>query len=63
VRITEEDIRKFREIWREEFAEEIAAEEAREHITRLDTLYLLLARQPAQGEESVASRSEDIPHQ
>ncbi len=55
--ITDEDIRKFREIWREEFAEEIAAEEAREHITRLDALYLLLARQPA------ASRSEDTPHQ
>ena len=63
MRITEEDIRKFREIWREEFAEEIAAEEAREHITRLDTLYLLLARQAVQGEESAASRSEDIPHQ
>jgi RNA binding exosome subunit len=63
VRITDDDIRKFREIWREEFAEEIAAEEAREHITRLDTLYLLLARQPAQGTEPAASRSEDIPHQ
>ena len=62
MRITEEDIRKFREIWREEFAEEIAAEEAREHITRLDTLYLLLARQPAQGEESAALRSEDMRH-
>jgi RNA binding exosome subunit len=63
VRITDEDIRKFREIWREEFAEEIAAEEAREHIARLDTLYLLLARQPARGEDLAASRSEDIPHQ
>lgn len=63
MRITEEDIRKFREIWREEFVEEISAEEAREHIARLDTLYLLLARQPAQGKESKASRSEDIPHQ
>jgi hypothetical protein len=63
VRITDDDIRKFREIWREEFSEEIAAEEAREHIARLDTLYLLLARPPAQGEETAASKSEDTPHQ
>lgn len=63
MRITDDDIRKFREIWWEEFAEEIAAEEAREHITRLDTLYLLLARQPARGEELATSRSEDIQHQ
>lgn len=63
MRITDDDIRKFREIWREEFAEEIAAEEAHEHITRLDTLYLLLARPPAQGEEVAASKSEDTPHE
>ena len=63
MRITDEDIRKFREIWREEFAEEIAADEAREHIARLDTLYLLLARPSVRGEEPAASRSEDTPHQ
>lgn len=62
MRITDDDIRKFREIWREEFAEEIAAEEAREHIARLDALYLLLARPPAQGEKPAASRLEDTPH-
>ncbi len=62
MRITDEDIRKFQEIWREEFAEEIAAEEAREHIARLDSLYLLLARPLVCGEEPV-SRSEDTPHQ
>ena len=63
MRITEEDIRKFREIWREEFAEEIAAEEAREHIARLDTLYLLLARSSTPGDGPAVSRSEDTPHQ
>lgn len=54
--ITDDDIRRFQEIWREEFAEEIRADEAREHIARLDALYLLLLRpRPA--------RSEDTEHQ
>jgi hypothetical protein len=53
VRITDEDIRRFQEIWREEFAEEISADEAREHIDRLDAFFLFLARRPH------PSRSED----
>jgi hypothetical protein len=44
VQITDDDIRRFQEIWREEFAEEISADKAREHIARLDALYLLLLR-------------------
>ena len=61
MRITDEDIRKFREIWREEFAEEIAAEEAREHIARLDALYLLLYRHGAP--KLASSEEEDTKHQ
>jgi hypothetical protein len=57
VHITDDDIRRFQEIWRDEFKEEITADEAREHIARLDALYLLLARPTA------ALRSEDIQHQ
>ena len=56
--ITENDIHKFQGLWREEFAEEIGAEEAREHIARLDALYLLLARPPAREETAAASGSE-----
>jgi hypothetical protein len=62
VRITDDDIRKFQEIWREEFAEEIAADAAREQIARLDALYLLLYRQG--GPPKLApSGSEDTEHQ
>jgi len=50
VQITDENIRRFQEIWREEFAEEIGADEAREHIARLDALYLMLARNPSAEE-------------
>jgi hypothetical protein len=55
VRITDDDICRFQGIWREEFAEEIGAEAAREHIARLDTLYLLLARPRARQETAAAS--------
>jgi len=58
VHITDNDIHKFQGVWREEFAEEIGAEEAREHIARLDALYLLLARPPAREETAAASGSE-----
>ena len=58
MRITDNDIQKFQEIWREEFAEEIGAEEAREHIARLDALYLLLARPPTREATAAASGSE-----
>jgi hypothetical protein len=63
VHITADDICKFQEIWREEFEEELGAEEARERIARLDALYLLLAR-PAKGEaELLASGLEGPSHQ
>ena len=61
MRITDNDIRKFQEIWREEFAEEIAADAARENIARLDALYLLLYRQGAP--KLAPSGSEDTEHQ
>jgi hypothetical protein len=57
VRITDGDIQRFQEIWREEFTEEITADEAREHIARLDAFYLFLARRPQ------PSRSEKIQNQ
>jgi hypothetical protein len=58
VTITDKDIHRFQGIWREEFAEEIGAEEAREHIARLDALYLLLARPRAPEETAAVSESE-----
>jgi hypothetical protein len=59
VRITDDDIRRFQEIWLEEFEEEITVDEAREHISRLDALYLMLARRPAASEDRTPSRVED----
>jgi hypothetical protein len=44
VPITDDDIRRFQAIWREEFEEDITADEAREHIARLDALYVMLLR-------------------
>ena len=44
VPITDDDIRRFQAIWREEFEEDITADEARAHIGRLDALYLMLLR-------------------
>lgn len=63
MRITDEDIRRFQEIWREEFEEEITADEARAEITRLDEFYLFLVRRPAWGNESLPPRSEDLHQQ
>ena len=61
--ITDDDIRRFQEIWREEFTEEITVDEAREHIARLDAIYLFLARRPTPLTDSLPSRSEEIQHQ
>lgn len=59
MQITDEDIRRFQAIWREELEEDLSADEAREHIARLDALYLLLARQPASKQEPALSGTED----
>lgn len=59
MRITDDDIRRFQAIWLEEFEEEITVDEAREHISRLDTLYLMLARRPAASSDRTPSRVED----
>jgi hypothetical protein len=56
VQITDEDIRRFQAIWRDEFREELGADEARSHIARLDALYLLLARRE---QKAVRSGPED----
>jgi hypothetical protein len=61
VQITDEDIRRFQAIWREEFAEELNADEARSHIARLDALYLLLARR-SRPQEAAPPGSEDTQH-
>jgi hypothetical protein len=57
VEITHDDIRRFRELWRDEFGEELSAEDARHHIARLDQLFLMLARRtkPPGGPKSVGS--------
>ena len=52
VPITDEDIRRFQEIWREEFQEEITADEARDYIARLDELYLILLDLPPRSEDT-----------
>jgi hypothetical protein len=50
--ITDEDIKRFREIWRAEFRETISEDEARHYILRLDSLYIMLAKRPiADGEQ------------
>lgn len=63
MQITDDDIRRFQEIWREEFEEEITADEAREHITRLDALYLLLYRPRVRRREEASARLEDTKEQ
>jgi hypothetical protein len=55
VPITDDDIRRFQAIWREEFEEDITADEARAHIGRLDALYLMLLRplpKPSESEDT-----------
>lgn len=47
--LSEEATREFANIWREEFKEAIAPEEARHHAAQLLELYALLARFPADG--------------
>jgi hypothetical protein len=63
VQITDDDIRRFQEIWREEFEEEITTKEAREHITRLDALYLLLYGPRRRRRDEALMESEDTKHQ
>ena len=60
VRITDDDIRRYQEIWQKEFGEEITADEARQTIARLDAFYLFLARRP---DHSEPPRSEEETHQ
>lgn len=63
MQITNDDIRRFQEIWREEFQEEITADEAREHIARLDALYLFLYRQRRRRPEQEPVEPEDTKYQ
>ena len=44
MQITDDDICRYQEMWREEFAEEISADGARKCMARVDALYLLLYR-------------------
>jgi hypothetical protein len=52
VPITDDDIRRFQAIWREEFEEDITTDETREHIARLDALYVMLLRPLPESSES-----------
>jgi hypothetical protein len=63
VQITDDDIRRFQGIWREEFEEAITTDAARECIVRLDALYLLLYGPRARRREEIPARSEDIEHE
>jgi hypothetical protein len=63
VKITEDDIRKFQDIWRKVFAEEISADEARAHIERLDALYLLLYRPNRRAEATALGDRENANHE
>jgi len=47
--LTDDDIRAFARIWREEFGEDLTPEKAREEATLLMEVYLLLA-EPDDGE-------------
>ena len=62
MQITEEEIRQFQAIWREEFEEDVSTDEAREHIARLDAFYLLLARRPVREQGPAPLRTEDTQH-
>jgi hypothetical protein len=44
--LTDEDIKKFQQLWREEFGEEISADYARKRETELLRLYVLLLGGP-----------------
>lgn len=54
--ITNEEVRRFQEIWKEEFGEEISEDEARSGIRRLDTLFLLLARRRPSDDQATGQR-------
>ena len=43
MQLTDEDIREFAALWKEEFAEEISQQEARRYASQLLELYQLLA--------------------
>lgn len=58
--ITDDDIRRFQEIWREEFEEDIQADEARAHIARLDALYLILLRPLPDRRDASTPKAENI---
>jgi hypothetical protein len=44
VKLTDQDLKEFCQIWKEEFDEEISIEEARQHASSLLELYSVLAR-------------------
>ncbi len=52
--ITQEEIDRFRQIWQEEYGEKISEDEARAHISRLDALYLFLARAKQRPDKRVS---------
>jgi hypothetical protein len=58
VQITDDDIHRFQELWREEFGEEITTDEAREQIARLDALYLVLYGPRRRRENEALAESE-----
>ena len=54
--ITDGDVAKFRQIWREEFKEEIREDAARIRIRELDALYRLLLQRSPQENEAAEER-------
>ena len=49
MRLTDDDIREFQRLWREEFREEVPVDVARERASRLIDLYLLFLKEKRQN--------------
>lgn len=61
MQLTQDDLREFIELWREEFGETISEGEARHYASRLLELAHLLSQRPPQATDSGAIGQTDQP--
>lgn len=60
MQLSDDDLREFCEIWKQEFGEELTPAEARHHASQLLELYMLLA-EPLPAERSVRALPDPPP--
>jgi len=62
MQLTDEDVREFAMIWKEEFSEEISEAEARRHASQLIQLYALLVEPsfPEEDELGLDEKSHEV---